>query len=684
MNINRPQIIVGLLIIWLVVVLSLFYAIPQQKPFTLDVVYAVSDSLLNVLALFWICLLGGGLGYRCLSWLKLEALSTAETVVLSLGLGLGGLGLVTFGLGVAGWLYQWVFLMLSLGLSVMLWPSWQKLYHHRPQFQGSWPSKVIMLYLGLMGSLTLLMALLPPTDWDGLLYHLNAPKLFIDHQRIVPGIDIHPFYYPFLSQMQFIYLMLLTGDIAAKLLHVVYGVLLTALIYLLSWRHLHPKAAWPSLFMLLSMPMVTTLATWAYNDLTLTFYQLVALYALLWVDGDESATQNRAWLILSGIFTGFAMGLKYTSFICPLILGTVLLWKTTRQVILRSDRFQANLKLYLRLLYFVLPMLIVACPWYIKNYFFMGNPVYPFVFGGLFWDEFRTAWYQQAGTGIGWNLWAIIQLPVLTTLGIRDVNFFDGRTGPLFLIFSPLVLLYGLFRYRSKLSADTLRPPAFDMLLIFAAAQFFFWMLGVINAKPLWQSRLLLPGLATLAPIIGWIWFDLAHLKLHRFSVQRFITLAVMLVLCFNLIQFGLQVVQAHPLTYLTGQESRTDYLLRRLGTHYAAMQRLNETVPPEGVVLFLWEPRSYYCEVDCQPDAILDRLAHDQYKHDDAAGMVAAWHDEGITHVLLFRQGLNFVLDTGAEAVSQPAIDQLAIIEREYLTELFDIQGSYQLYALK
>ena len=62
------------------------------------------------------------------------------------------------------------------------------------------------------------------------------------------------------------------------------------------------------------------------------------------------------------------------------------------------------------------------------------------------------------------------------------------------------------------------------------------------------------------------------------------------------------------PWAYLSGAETRDDYLTRRLGAHYAAMQALNEKLPPDAVVQFLWEPRSYYSRVPAEPDAILDR----------------------------------------------------------------------------
>jgi hypothetical protein len=675
--------------------------------------------------------------------------STGEILILGSGLGLGALGLLTLGLGLAGLFYRWLFLVISAALTLLLWPDWLSLFRrlrHWPAPEDR-PGRLTAVYVVAVGLFTVMMALLPPIDWDGLFYHLTAPNIFTQMHRIAPGFDIPHFNFPFLVEMLFAYAMLLRSDIAAKLIHALYGVLLTSLVYLTARRYLSRESAWPAVLVFLSMPMVVILAGWAYNDLALAFYQLAALYALLrwrgadsrwqmadsrwqmadsrWqiaddrgqgVDGSfeipnpsspspdpQPPTPHSRWLILSGIFAGLAMGLKYTSFVGPLTIGLILIWwqvagnrlqvpgyrshGTPSQLLVHNSQFRAKGPLWAihySLFYFALPALLVALPWYLKNFFFTGNPFYPFLsglFDGIYWDQFRADWYAQAGSGIGFDLTTLIGLPVLATLGARDVNYFDGRTGPLFLAFLPLILLYGLFRYRARAPES---PPALDILLIFALAQFFFWASGVIWSRSLWQSRLLLPCLVVLSPAVGWLWQDLAHLDRPNFSIRRFVNLLIGLVLVLNLVELGLSFVQINPLAYLTGQETRAEYLTRRLGAYYATMERLNQTLPATAVVLFLWEPRSYFCQVECRPDSILDQLAHDQYLYGEAAKIVEAWKDLGITHILLHHQGLNFIQSEGTEVIYEPALEQLEVLEAEYFEPVFDVVGAYQLYKLR
>lgn len=68
---------------------------------------------------------------------------------------------------------------------------------------------------------------------------------------------------------------------------------------------------------------------------------------------------------------GFAMGLKYTSFICPVTLIALIAWDTVRQ---RGLFKQTSGQVML----FSVVALVVASPWYLRNLAFTGNPVYPF------------------------------------------------------------------------------------------------------------------------------------------------------------------------------------------------------------------------------------------------------------------------------------------------------------------
>ncbi|MCB9098298.1 MAG: hypothetical protein H6632_02075 [Anaerolineales bacterium] len=670
--------ILGLLVLWLFFVLGSFFAV--QKPFAAENVVAVGRTLLDLLVAIWLCAISLGLGAWLLNLLSRDGLDLDEIVILGTGLGFGLFGLFVFGLGMVGLFHPLVAYTVTVALSLAAAPQLWRLFRRSRIWQFiDPPPRLVVIYLTTIGLLALSVALLPPTDWDGLFYHLTAPKRYLEAGRIVSGIDVPHFSFPSLMEMLFAWAMLLRGDIAAKLLHFSFVLLLTGLVYMTARRFLGPKSAWPAVVILASMPMLGTLAGWAYNDLALAFYQLASLYAVLCFlqlakSGQRSAVSGRQLSIiaLSAIFAGLAMGLKYTSFVTPVVVGLLLLWNALPTTPYGLRPMFHALALFLL---FCLIALLVASPWYLRNWFFTGNPVYPFLyglFGGAFWDNFRAEWYAAAGTGIGWQPSTLLGLPWLLTLGVRDANYWDGRTGPLLLLFLPLVIGWTLFRRDN-------RPAVFNALLFYVAAHFAFWTLGVIWSKALWQSRLLLPGLVGLAPITGWVWSELPRLDTPQFSFSRFVNIAVVLTLTLTAIDVGLLTMKIDPLPYLIGQESRDSYLTRQLGAYYATMQQINTDLPPGSTIVFLWEPRSYYCQLDCRPDSILDTFPHlvDQYHTADA--IAQSWHEAGVTNVLIHRNGLQFVENELPETVDT---EVLSALEENYLQPVFDVAGAYQVFT--
>ncbi len=736
--------LVSVFLLWIFGVLASFFAV--QKPFSVANALAIGHALLDLLTVGWLALIALLAGAWFLQRLWSTGLPLAETLILGTGLGLGALGLLSLAVGLMGLFQPVVAYGVTIALSVVLAPQAVRFFHRYRHWRPvNRPGLFTILYLLLMALVTLLVALLPPVDWDGLFYHLTGPKIYLQSGRVVGDIDIPHLSFPALMEMLYAWAILLRGDIAAKLLHTLFGLLLAGLVYLTARRFLGQKSAWPAVLVLTSMPMISTLAGWAYNDLALAFYQLASLYSMinyqptgqvLAISNDQTGKRDiqsptphpephiqnpasriansqfttfgnsqpsaiRVWLILSGIFAGLAMGMKYTSFITPLVVGSLILWYAYRRSrftlhaprstlpALRSPLSALRSTGLVDLATFVLVALLVALPWYVKNWAFTGNPVYPFLFGwfgGQYWDNFRVDWYAAAGTGIGFRPGTLLTLPWLLTLGIRDANYWDGRTGPLFLLFLPLILLYGFFddRYtasRSSAKEQGGRPVALSPLLVYALAQFGFWTLGVVWSRSLWQSRLLLPGLVALAPVAGWIWAGLSRLDMPNFSLSRFTNLAIGLTLALTVIDTGLLTLKIDPLSYLTGLETREQYLTRRLGAYYAAMQQINEDLPAEAVVTFLWEPRSYNCQLDCRPDSILDEFPHLVDRYGSAEAIVQAWQQAGVTHVLIHRSGLNFILNHSPETIDTTVLTEL---ETKAFRLVFDVAGAYQLYALE
>jgi hypothetical protein len=312
-------------------------------------------------------------------------------------------------------------------------------------------------------------------------------------------------------------------------------------------------------------------------------------------------------------------------------------------------------------------------PWLLKNWSFTNNPVYPFVFGGQFWDNFRAAAYRQSGTGIGLNPVALLRLPYDMSLGYADASR-EATIGPFYLVFLPLFVFY------SVTGATRRAPPALKLLLLYALFSFLVWTVGVISSAALYQARLLLPGIVALCPVLAWVMEDLSRYDHPQFSLRRFINLVlgfVVFLLFLNQLATWLTI---NPIPFLTGAETKADYLERQLGAHYQIMHSINGELPSQAVVLFLWEPRSYYCDLDCRPDSILDRFEHSIHLYETSKNIADAWRLDGVTHVLILEAGLDFLLENGTIIDQQ----QLQSLRNHHLTTIETIDDIYTLYQLQ
>ena len=657
--------------LWMTFVYASFYLVQNQRPFTGANLRALTSTFLALVTAGAILGIGIGLGDRVCGWLGLRPRRGEERVVMGAGIGLGAISFLMLGIGLAGLLRRWVVVLTLGSLALVALSGLIDLARELSVRFTSLP-RAPAIYLWGTFALALLLALTPPIDWDGLFYHLTMPRLYLAQGRIAPITDVPHQYFPGLMEMLYLAAMSIKGDVAAKLLHFGYALLLGWLLYLLAERHLGKGYGWPTAILYAAMPMVPLLSGWAYNDLALGFYQMAALYAFL------AWREEGGWrrLTTMGLMCGLALGLKYTAFVCPLALALGMAWHLARQGAGWQEWGRS----------FLLwggVVALVAAPWYVRNLAFTGNPVYPFAYGlfdGRGWDAWRAAWYARAGSGLGWSLWPLFKLPWTLTLGLRDMNFYDGRMGPLFLLALPFLLAW----VARLFGRPRPRPPAIGYLLWFALLQYVFWTLGVISSRSLFQSRLLLPAFLALCPPLAYLFDELRALDTEALSLRRLVGMTVVLVLIANLCDQFLYAVRVNPLPVLTGVESRDAFLKRTLGAHYAAMQMVNKLVSPGDKVLFLWEPRSYYCRRAAQPDPILERWGWLLHRHaGDLASIADELRRDGYTHVLLYREGMLLVRDNHLDPLRDEdfaAWDRFAAdcLESEQVGE------AYVLYRLK
>jgi hypothetical protein len=236
-----------------------------------------------------------------------------------------------------------------------------------------------------------------------------------------------------------------------------------------------------------------------------------------------------------------------------------------------------------------------------------------------------------------------------------------------------------LWRYASTSERDGLKQ-----MLWFTGLAYAIWLFGVAQSALLIQMRLLLPIFGLLAVLAAAALQRLHVLSRPSLNLGWLANVIVLLILGLGLIGTGLRFVRNNPLPYLAGFQSKAEYYRRALGGHAEMMSNLNATLGPEDRVIFLWEPRSYLCQVDCWPDALLDRFLHLTATYPDAAAIAGAWRRDGVTHVLLYRQGLEAILEADFDPVRPRDLEILETLQMTELEEKYRLGDTYVLYELK
>jgi hypothetical protein len=473
-------------------------------------------------------------------------------------------------------------------------------------------------------------------------------------------MDILPFWYPTLTENVYLWALAMGSERAAQIIHLAWGILAVLLLWWWGTKTWGVEIGRKSLLLLVSIPSLMMLASWAYADMPLAFYAVAALYAITFY----RLSRSSSLLLATAILCGLAMGVKYQAFVVPLTCGLLLLFQRPF-----SNGFSSALR-------FSLITLLVALPWYLRNAILMGNPFYPFQFGGRYWDSFLASWWTEPGTGIGWSPTQMILLPLNVTLGHRDATFFDRRFGPLYLILLPLVLWILVQAVHEEPNKK------YSLLSIgcFAAISFGAWTFGVINTSALWQARYLLPAVMafTIPTALGWE--ALRRLDTSKFRVSYLANVLIGLVISLTLLDNAVFVLQRNPLAFAVGAQSRERYI-ERVNPSYAAVMAMLDELPADAHVYNLFEPRSYGLPRSVQPDTINSNFAHDLYLYQTPETILQQWKSRGYTHILVYERGRSLLLDSGkfTPAMQEKLIETLGKLKLSGKTA----DNTYSLYEI-
>jgi hypothetical protein len=94
-----------------------------------------------------------------------------------------------------------------------------------------------------------------------------------------------------------------------------------------------------------------------------------------------------------------------------------------------------------------------------------------------------------------------------------------------------------------------------------------------------------------------------------------------------------------------------------------------------------LWETRGFECAPKCDSDEIIDRWHYDWNAYGNPDKIVEVWKEQGYTHVLLNRAGLDFLLANDPNAPKPESLNGLNLALAPL--PLIKSTGGYEIYSL-
>lgn len=603
----------------LVLVASLVGYAVSHKPFEATELLSLLTPVYRIGVAAAIILLAGGIGKKFRRGNEMSlALATRDA-----GIGLGILGLVIFLLGVTVGFNVWILLaLIVVGLFFVR-------REIRP-FVHAWKEinsyfKGLDLGIGLIAAFTLVIlaanlviALAPPTSFDGLTYHLTLPKYYLFEGRINYIPELMYWGMPQLSEMAFTLAMKFGGAEAAATLQWMVGLIALGAIFSFVQQMLNKNSAWIAVASLLCGWTLSDALSRAYVEWSLVLYGALFLIQL----NQWRATRARADLIWSAIFAGFALSTKYMGGIL-IVAGIVVI------------AFDLRHKFFKDAFLFGLIASLVLTPWLVKNCLATGNPFYPILFPAGAMDATRLGFYE--GTPIALTPLERILLPALASFrGLEGGAPYNASIGPILFALSLIAPLAW-----TRLTPSQKRTAVTASIVLVTG--FLLWMVGSASTRLLIQPRLYLIIFPAWAVLAAYGFFALEQGNLPKFKISWLASMLVAFSLGLNAYETGMSLLRRDALKFVTGQIDESKYLAQSMGNFAPAMDSIRN-LPRGSKVLLLWETRGYYCVPRCNPDETIDEFKDSLVLQRSPESIIAAWKDKGYTHVLLNNLGADFV----------------------------------------
>ncbi|MDE2511296.1 MAG: hypothetical protein KGL74_09250, partial [Elusimicrobia bacterium] len=311
-----------------------------------------------------------------------------------------------FALAAAGYVRPWASSCLLGVLWIYGWPeispAWSSLTDGlRRASSRPW----LCVLIGLPLLFVLWACMVPPHQYDSLVYHLALPQEYLRAGRLYAPDGIIYAHFPQNGEMLFTMALSLGSDLLAQM-YIWLATILTIGWLLTFGRRITSAAVWAAV-LIATHTAILLMSSTTYVEPLVMLWMTGAI--LSFEASDEG--RDRGILFLSALFMGLALGTKYYAGLLAVILVLRLAWR---------DRMKAAME------YAAVAGLIFS-PWLIKNYECIGNPVFPFLY--KIFPATKIGWTSDLAAGY---------FQVLTEYGHAHGFFRDLLSVPVLLFRNPL------------------------------------------------------------------------------------------------------------------------------------------------------------------------------------------------------------------------------------------------------
>jgi 4-amino-4-deoxy-L-arabinose transferase-like glycosyltransferase len=578
-------------------------------------------------------------GYSICKTLGLSFASSAETLSFSVFVGTGALASAVLFLGLVHLLRSWAvaaLVILGLGLSSRnLTELWQLIKRGLRAATLTRETRILFALFCCLIILLVLRALTPPNTADELIYHLPVSKNFAERGGIYPSYDNLFGNLPLLIHMIYTLCLMAGSDVAAKLFSLFLAIATAIALYGFCSRFLTRRVGVIAIFAFFGAGMVVEVAVTARIDVSLAGMLFLATYAMM----NYLQTDQRGWLWVSAILAGFSLGIKSSAGPWLFFVGVMYIVETLR----KRENITSILR---RGIAYTFIAAAIASPWYIKNYVWFHNPIYPFITGEV--ADFGANGIRYFNASDESKLDAHFatarkEIPEIVNAQEKEIRqAIDARLPrhPMrlweFFTKPALYLVSEPFHYPNYLFLLT------PLVLFLRPGRWILWLLGISIAFAFtmtwssWIARYLMPVYPSLTVVAAFTLADFSKRLNQRIHwAERLPVWATAISLSLVVIVSLVWVSEFSSLSYISGVISRRDFLLQF--PFYHRIDFINTQLPVGSQVLAVGAHMNYGIQQEYLTDEswFATKWRRLLVRNDSLSGVNQDLHRQGFTHVL-------------------------------------------------